>query len=343
MIDPLTLRTTRRSRTSKAPVRGVRADAATLALLSLLCVVCIPLYASAEPPPQAPAHGFRAKAADGTDVVFDRVFGAYAVPRQIRTYWSGDRFYRYIDGLWLSASALTGPWEMSASAVVPASLRAAFPPPRERVRTKLPSGLAVIYEPSIRVFSVVGQPDLYVHDGRFLRYLNGVWLVAARQDGPWELAPMKGLPTLLLRKVAPPEPGARVSLPSGLVLEYDGALAMFRVAGKPDTYFHNCAFFERRAATWFRSARADADFEEISLAKVPPALRASYRDKDAAGSASKGARQAGSKAAKQGKDARVKAAGAGKKAASNPAATDAKPTHKVPKPAHDKQDAAEGQ
>lgn len=289
--------------------RGVRAGAATLVMLSSLSLLLTPLYAYADPPPQAPAHGFRAKAGDGTDVVFDRVFGAYAVPRQIRTYWSGDRFLRFMDGAWLAAPALAGPWELVASASVPTSLREGFPPPKERVRVTLPSGLALMYEPSLKVFAVVGQPDMYAHEGRFLRYLNGVWLVSARQEGPWELAPMKGLPVLLMRKVEPPQPGARVSLPSGPVLVYDAELAMFRVADKPDAYFHNGSFFEHRDSKWFRSARPDADFEEIPAPKIPAALRASYRRKGAADSPAKGEPGAAAKAPRQSKGGHAKATG----------------------------------
>lgn len=304
------------------------ARAATFALLAAVSLVRAPLLSAADAPPRAaapvpalapaptPSHGHRAKAGDGTALVFDGVFGAYTAPGQPRTYWAGDRFYRYQDGAWLGASALSGPWDLAPSELVPLSLRKGFPPPKTRVRTKLPSGLDLVYEPGLRSFTVVGQPDVYVFEGRFLRHKNGVWLASSHQDGPWQLAPMKGLPLLLRRKVKPPVDGARVSLPSGQVLEYDTGLAVFRAADKPDLYFRDGVFFERRDSKWFQSTGSEAGVEEIAISKVPPALRNHYRRVDGPGGAAEVEKKDGAEATRaaqpaRGKAAKAPAAGAG--------------------------------
>ncbi len=274
-------------------------------------------------------------------MIFDRVFGAYAVPGHPRTYWSGDSFCRSIDGVWLGAAALAGPWELIPSTSVPVSLRGAFPVPKERVRVTLPSGLVLVYEPGLRVFAVAGRPEVYVFEGRFLRYLNGVWLASRQQDGPWELSQTKGLPQLLLRKARPPDDGARVSVPSGVVMEYDADLALFRVADKDDMFFHNGLFFERRDLKWLDSTRADSGFVEIAPAKVPAALRAYYHRKEAGVPPRKGEKKQG---AGRGEAGQAKAApGAGKKAGVKPKAPKADKPEKLSRPAASEPDAAESE
>jgi len=337
------------------PRRWRHKVAAAIAVSTVFSLFCSAFVVAAEPAaPAAPSNGQRAKASDGSDVIFDGVFGAYAVPGQVRTYWVGDRFYRYLKGIWLGAPAAAGPWETLASALVPEPLRNAFARPKERERVTLPSGLVAVYEPGLRIFAVADQPDLYLLDGRFLRYSSGVWLVSASQTGPWEFAPLKGIPQLLLRKVKPPEPGDRVTVPSGPVLEYDGDLALFRVVDKPDVYFRNGVFFERRDSKWFTSNRPEAGFEEISAAKAPAPLRAYYRRKEAGDDAAKVEKKkpgAGGKQAGQGKDAAGRAAGrdpgTAKKAGAKSGAPKAKAAGDGSKPGHDRQgtgqDAADDQ
>ena len=272
--------------------------------------------------PSAPAHGYRAKAPDGTNIVFDGVFGAYAVPGHVRTYWSGDHYYRNVEGVWLQATAVDGPWDLVAAVQVPETLRQAFPLSTERVSVTLPTGVAVTWEPTLRAFLVTGHPGVFLVDARFLRYLDGVWLASKAPDGPWEIASMKAFPALLRSKTKPPKHGTRVALPSGPELEYDADLALFRVVGKPDTYFREGMFFERRDKKWYRSTQAASGFEEIAVPKAPAALRAYYRRKDGGDSVGKKEAKAGDQRRQTRQQSAKKDSAAGKKAGA-----------KVPKPA----------
>jgi hypothetical protein len=47
---------------------------------------------------------------------------------------------------------------------------------------------------------VVGQTEVYFHDGWFLRVRSGAWQVSATLDGPWESRASEGIPPGLRSK-----------------------------------------------------------------------------------------------------------------------------------------------
>jgi len=233
---------------------------------------------SAEAP--VPSHGARAKAADGSTVFYDKVRGVYVSPDQHNTFYNADRFYRQVEGIWLSAASSKGPWELAPEESVPESLRDAYLPPKTKVTATLPSGMAVVYEPDLRAYRVTSQEGLFISDGRFYRYTDGIWLSSTKAEGPWELANTKGLSAPLKHRVKPPEAGQKVTLPSGTVLEYDDEVLLFRVAGQGDVYLHDGAFVARREGKWLTSATPDGAFVDLHPARVPPSLKAYYKKKE---------------------------------------------------------------
>ena len=92
-------------------------------------------------------HGSRAKAGDGTMVVYDKVNGVFLVPDHENAFWIDQRFYRYDGGLWLAAPAIAGPWELVAAEAVPEVATSRFGPLKVTVTAKLPSGRDAVYEP----------------------------------------------------------------------------------------------------------------------------------------------------------------------------------------------------
>ncbi len=77
------------------------------------------------PPPHAPAHGYRRKHHDdGVEMVFDSGIGVYVVVGQSDCWWHDDHYYRWRDGVWLSAVHVSGPWTAVEVSVVPGGLRA---------------------------------------------------------------------------------------------------------------------------------------------------------------------------------------------------------------------------
>jgi hypothetical protein len=76
------------------------------------------------PPPHAPAHGYRRKhQQDGVELVFDSGLGVYVVVGQTDCWWDDDHYYRWRDGVWLTAVHVSGPWSTVEVNVVPGGLR----------------------------------------------------------------------------------------------------------------------------------------------------------------------------------------------------------------------------
>jgi hypothetical protein len=76
------------------------------------------------PPPQAPAHGYRARTAQGVEVVFDRELGVFLVVGQRGTYFSGDFYYRQeAGGRWERSGRLDGAWVGIVETALPTGLR----------------------------------------------------------------------------------------------------------------------------------------------------------------------------------------------------------------------------
>lgn len=75
------------------------------------------------PPPHAPAHGYRAKTADGADLVFRSDLGVYAVVGAEGVYFHSGWFYRRGGSGWKTAARLAGPWEPAKESKLPPGLR----------------------------------------------------------------------------------------------------------------------------------------------------------------------------------------------------------------------------
>jgi hypothetical protein len=77
----------------------------------------------ADPPPWAPAHGYRYKHADGVDLIFDSGLGLYIVANFPNIYFSRDHFYRWNDDKWQRSTSFNGPWELIGSEQLPPGLQ----------------------------------------------------------------------------------------------------------------------------------------------------------------------------------------------------------------------------
>lgn len=238
-----------------------------------------------EAPRKTPIHGAPSKAADGTELFYDAVAGAYAVRGSKHTYWIGERYYRHSGGMWVTATESKGPWSLTPQALVPVSLRNYLPPPRTAVTATLPSGTELAFAPELKVYKVVGKNGLYVFDGSFYRYQDGLWLAAPSENGPWGLTSVRGLPLLLLKKVVPPEDGGEATIPSGEKVAYVAAAKAFRLDGKTDTYLFDGTFYEKRGEKWLSSEKAGSDYVDVPTPRVPSPLRVFYRRLERQGAA----------------------------------------------------------
>jgi hypothetical protein len=232
------------------------------------------LEARAEAEKEGRRHGARSKAADGTLLVWDNVNFVWIATEPKNTYWVGDHYFRFDEGIWLTSNLAKGPWEMTAAHLVPEAPRGRHGDPKETVTATLPSGLEAIYDPRIRVFKIAGKKGVFLFDGAFYRYDGGVWLESKSADGPWTHTSSVGLPAALRRAVAQPEQGTRVTLPSGDVLVSEGLPNLFAVEARPDAVYFDGAFYERRNQKWFKTTNLASDWEEVT--KIPPTVRSKY-------------------------------------------------------------------
>ena len=74
-----------------------------------------------EPPPHAPAHGYRHKHGDGVDLVFDSKLGVYIVVGYEDHYFNGSRYFRWRDG-WQVGTKLRGDWSAISARDLPPGL-----------------------------------------------------------------------------------------------------------------------------------------------------------------------------------------------------------------------------
>jgi hypothetical protein len=77
------------------------------------------------PPPHAPAHGYRRKQQTdlgSVDLVFDSGLGVYVVVGWPDHYWYQDRYYRWVDGVWMASAQLDAGWLTCSSGKVPPGL-----------------------------------------------------------------------------------------------------------------------------------------------------------------------------------------------------------------------------
>jgi hypothetical protein len=296
------------------------ASGCSLSLLVSFALSASIAFAEDATPKEKLRHGSRDKAADGTMVVYDKVNGVFIVPTRPMTYWIDKRFYQYENGVWLSATALAGPWEMTQQHLVPDIALERHPTPKEAVTAKLPWGRDAVYDPRIKVFKVAGKKGVFLFDARFYQYDNGVWLESKKEDGPWMPTSMKILPVPLRKAVPLPEDGQEVTLPSGEKVVYEEKKRVFRLEKKPEIVLFDGTFYEQRDDKWFAAPSAAAGFKEMQIAKVPPPVRAVGKKvpiesekkekgaKKAEGKAGAGKKDADAKATKKAKDGKSKKA-----------------------------------
>jgi hypothetical protein len=79
------------------------------------------------PPPHAPAHGYRAKTAQGVNVVFDTQIGVYVVVDLPGSYWLDERYYRKGTSGWTVSASFDGPWLACPTADLPKGLQGGAP------------------------------------------------------------------------------------------------------------------------------------------------------------------------------------------------------------------------
>lgn len=281
----------------------------------------------------APRHGARQKGGDGTLVVYDRVIGAWLVPGQKDTYWIDGRYWQYSGGLWLVASAAKGPWELTAERVVPEVARDRHAALKGPVTVKLPEGGEAVYDPKLKAYKVAGQKGVFLHDGLFHRYDDGVWLSSPKVGGPWAPGSARTLPPPLRKALPVPDDGQKVTLPSGDVVRYEAATKLFLVEGRADTVLFDGTFWEKKEERWFSSPSATKDFKEVEPGSVPVPVRMKYRKEPLIGgkpkpakdgAAAKGAAGAGQDAAAKKKNGQENATPAKKAAAGSAAGKPAK-------------------
>jgi hypothetical protein len=71
----------------------------------------------------------------------------------------------------------------------PVVVRQAGPPPHAPAhgyRHKHRSGAELRFDSHLDVYVVVGQTNVYFHDGWFVRIRSGIWEVSATLAGPWK-------------------------------------------------------------------------------------------------------------------------------------------------------------
>lgn len=75
------------------------------------------------PPPHAPAHGYRHKHRDGTELVFDKDLGIYIVVGISDIFFFDELYIRSDNGSWKVSASLEGPWRKAKSKEVPLKLK----------------------------------------------------------------------------------------------------------------------------------------------------------------------------------------------------------------------------
>lgn len=253
----------------------------------------------AGPVGEKPRHGSRQKTPDGTVVIYDKITGAWRVPSLGEGYWTGERFYRYESGLWLTAKGAGGPWELVSVRTLSDSAKR-HPTPKEAVTARLPSGLEVVFEPRLKVFKVAGHKGVFLFDASFYRVDSGLWLGSSSVDGPWAPTSSKLLPVPLRRAVGDPDEGQTVTLPSGEVVVWEASSKVFTLKDKPTVVLHDGTYFEKRDDEWFESAQSSAGFTQKNVQDIPLAVRFKFRKQPGARA---GAGGKNAKAEKKGADA----------------------------------------
>lgn len=74
-----------------------------------------------------------------------------------------------------------------------------------------------------------------------------------------------------------PVPGYRIVHSSGVVLIYDGELALYIVEGWPSYYYFDGWFYYFNGTIWLISAHFDGPWGQVGPNRLPPGLQALHR------------------------------------------------------------------
>ncbi len=77
----------------------------------------------AGPPPHAPAHGYRYKHRDGTELVYKSNIGVYVVVGHAEHYFYRDRYYRLNNASWEVSLNINKGWSPVSGKKLPPGLR----------------------------------------------------------------------------------------------------------------------------------------------------------------------------------------------------------------------------
>lgn len=81
--------------------------------------------------------------------------------------------------------------------------------PAHGYRYRHPDGVVLVYDSSIAMYLVLGQPYHYYSGGHFYWYDRDVWQVGDRSRGPWRRAPDRGGPPGQAKKGRGGPPGPK--------------------------------------------------------------------------------------------------------------------------------------
>jgi hypothetical protein len=79
--------------------------------------------------------------------------------------------------------------------------------PAHGYRHKTRGGAELVFDSGLGVYIVVGLPDHYYLDGRYIRHVRGHWEYAPDLDGPWHSRDTRKLPPGLSKKYGGDHPG----------------------------------------------------------------------------------------------------------------------------------------
>jgi len=162
--------------------------------------------------------------------------------------------------------------------------------PAHGYRHHHPSGVTLVYDYGLGVYTVVGYPYHYYHGGNFYLWQGGVWHLSSGPRGPWRRGDGRGLPPGVRRRHAPgphgpvrhappphaPAHGHRLRRRGGPDLVYDRRLGAYTVPGRPHHYYHGDRYYRRTRDGWQSSDRLDGHWRSTSDRGLPQGLLGQY-------------------------------------------------------------------
>ncbi len=180
-----------------------------------------------EPPPFAPANGFRQHYYD-RELQYDSGFGAYVVIGSPGLYFYDNHYIRYYDNRWQSTNRLQGVWRPAGNRDVPGKLRERHARQhharehreesrherheakheRHEERREAPrhghrrhyQNHELSYDSRVGAYVIINQPGIYFYNKRYLRWNRGAWQSANKLNGTWRPAKKQYVPNDLMKR-----------------------------------------------------------------------------------------------------------------------------------------------